>query len=220
VQRADIYVGIVGFRYGSPVKDEPGLSYTELEFQVATELGMPRLVFLLDEDAVLPLPRSYLSDPQYEERQQAFRARAKGAGVMVQRVGSAGQLELLLFQALKELRQQPEQQIDSGQQSERRPGGKPAVRRAKSVNPPPTTMEGQFAYQDFDPVDRAGPAGQLPGAGAAVASWGERSGAVHTAVHILGAGKLRAQGWPAPSTYSEGRPSRRHAAERIWWQAV
>src|SRR5215475_3365594 len=86
VWAADVYVLIAGFRYGSPVRDEPGVSYTELEFAAAAEQGLPRLIFILDEDAVLPLPRGYLSDPQYEERQSAFRARVKEVGVMVQRV--------------------------------------------------------------------------------------------------------------------------------------
>ena len=137
VQRANVYVGIIGFRYGSLVADEPELSYTELEFQAATEQGLARLVFLLDEDAVLPLPRSYLSDPQYEDRQQAFRARVMNAGIIVQRVGSPDQLETLLYQSLKELPRQTEQRIQSGLDRERQPADKPAVRRAKFVNPPP-----------------------------------------------------------------------------------
>ena len=92
--------GILGFRYGSPVRDEKEHSYTELEFAAATELGLPRLVFLLDDDAVLPLPRSVPVRPDYEERQAAFRARVAGAGITIQKVGSPERLEMLLFQAL------------------------------------------------------------------------------------------------------------------------
>ena len=105
VRRADVYVGVIGFLYGSPVRDAPELSYTELEFAAATELGLPRLVFLLDEDAVLPLPQSCLSDPVYGERQRAFRKRVRSAGTTIQWVGSPGDLELGLFHALTDLRQ-------------------------------------------------------------------------------------------------------------------
>jgi hypothetical protein len=103
VRGADVYVGIIGFRYGSPVRDDSGQSYTELEFAAATGYGLPRLVFLLDEDAVLPLPRSFQFDPRYEERQQEFRRRIAGAGVVVAKVSSPEQLETVLYQSLKEL---------------------------------------------------------------------------------------------------------------------
>jgi hypothetical protein len=103
VGQADVYAGIIGFRYGSPVRDEPGLSYTELEFTAAGELGLPRLLFVLDENAVLPLPGAFLSDPVHGERQRAFRARVQDAGITVQPVDSPDRLETLLFQALMTL---------------------------------------------------------------------------------------------------------------------
>ena len=106
LRRADLYLGIIGFRYGTPVRDDPGKSYTELEFEIATELGLPRLMFLLDEQAILPLPRPYLSDPEYDDRQHAFRQQVMAAGVTIRRVGSPGDLEVLLLQALTERHEQ------------------------------------------------------------------------------------------------------------------
>ena len=52
VSECDIYVAVIGFRYGSLVSGEV-MSYTELEFNEASAAGLPRLVFLLD-DAVDP----------------------------------------------------------------------------------------------------------------------------------------------------------------------
>src|SRR5262245_1524187 len=48
VRGCEVYVAVVGFRYGSVVPGE-AVSYTELEFEEAGAAGVPRLVFLLDD---------------------------------------------------------------------------------------------------------------------------------------------------------------------------
>jgi hypothetical protein len=71
VGAADVWVGLISLNYGSPVRGGGDVSYTELEFETATDLGRPRLVFLVDDDG--------LPSGQDVERQRAFRRRLQGA---------------------------------------------------------------------------------------------------------------------------------------------
>jgi Domain of unknown function (DUF4062)/NB-ARC domain len=106
VRECDVYVGLIGLRHGSPVRDRPESSYTELEFEAAAAAGIPRLVFLLDDEAVLPIPAVKLldSDLGLHARQRAFRARLLEADIVAAKVTSPEDLEVELLHALQETR--------------------------------------------------------------------------------------------------------------------
>jgi len=104
VQGCDVYVGIFGTRYGSPVRDRPEVSYTELEFDTATAVGIPRLVFLLDTEAdELGIPAKALIDREYGSRQDDFLQRVKDSGMTMQRFRNPDDLKALVERSLRAL---------------------------------------------------------------------------------------------------------------------
>lgn len=81
VRSCGVYVGILGTRYGSPVRDRSAVSYTELEFEAATRAGLDRLVFTLDTEAeTTGIPPSGLIDLPFGARQETFRCGSGTAG--------------------------------------------------------------------------------------------------------------------------------------------
>ncbi len=98
VRECEIYVAVIGFRYGSMVPGQ-AVSYTELEFDEASAAGLPRLVFLLDKPAGLS---ARLTDAD-RGAVEGFRQRLRSAGLVVRVFTSADALELEVFHALMEV---------------------------------------------------------------------------------------------------------------------
>ena len=97
VLACDIYVAIIGFRYGSLISGE-GVSYTEWEFMTASNAELPRLVFLLAEPACPPGLADVDLGPV-----EGFRKRLREAGLIVREFASSESLELEVFHALTDL---------------------------------------------------------------------------------------------------------------------
>ena len=103
VQDCDVYLGVLGLRYGSPVRDRRKVSYTELEFDTATEAGLDRLVFLLDTGGRdLGIPPKELID-RHRVRQDRFRRRVQDSEVTTQTFDSPDKLGWLVERSLREL---------------------------------------------------------------------------------------------------------------------
>jgi len=107
LSECDVYVGIFGLRYGSPVRDQPELSHTELEFDTATRRALPRLVFLVDVDSDdLGLPPKALVDLTHGPRQAAFLQRVRDSGLTVQTFRNPDHLAQLVERSLRNLERQ------------------------------------------------------------------------------------------------------------------
>ena len=144
VQGCEVYVGVLGTRYGSPVRDKPDVSYTELEFDTATEAGMDRLVFMLDPDAAeVGIPPSQLIDREYGDRQDAFRRKVRDSQLTKQSFTNPDMLGRLVERALRELAD-TRRRIGSGIEREQVPAEPQPVRASKFVNPPPATAPTWF----------------------------------------------------------------------------
>jgi Domain of unknown function (DUF4062)/Tetratricopeptide repeat len=108
VRECEIYVAVIGFQYGSLVPGEE-VSYTELEFRAASVVGVPRLIFLLDDPACPP----ERSDADHGPVQR-FRRRLRDAGLVIRSFTSAAGLELEVFHALSELAGQEPERLAPG----------------------------------------------------------------------------------------------------------
>ncbi len=139
-----MYVGVLGTRTVPRSGTSPEASYTELEFDTATEANLDRLVFVLNIDAAdVGIPLSKLIDSEYGARQDAFRRRVQDSAVTTQSFASPAELGRLVERSLRALAD-TRRRMTSGLQREQVPAEPQLVRTSKFVNPPPAVAPGWF----------------------------------------------------------------------------
>jgi hypothetical protein len=96
IASASMWIGLVGFRYGTIVRGVPTHSHVELEYDLAQLHDRPRLVCLLDDHAP-SLPPEAAIDRGTAIRQERFRARIRSGNAPILTFCSPAELHARLF---------------------------------------------------------------------------------------------------------------------------
>lgn len=99
VRRSQLYIVIVGMRYGS-IEEGSGKSYTELEYDEAIKNKIPVLAFIIDEEECSVLPK-YVDTGEKAEKLVAFKEKLK-ASYLVSRFKSPDDLKSLVTRSVQE----------------------------------------------------------------------------------------------------------------------
>jgi len=72
VEKSDVFIMFIGWRFGS-IEEEKNKSFVELEYEKATELGIPKFIFFMDENT--PVSPKYVSKHNDEILLSEFKKR-------------------------------------------------------------------------------------------------------------------------------------------------
>jgi tetratricopeptide (TPR) repeat protein len=160
VETCQVYIALLGFRYGTPVREAPESSYVELEFELAGAFGLPRLVFLLDPGAVTVQHGIDLDHAELLPRQLGFRRRVQDeAGVTTATFHTPDRLRDLVRRALEGLAPAPEPRSFGEPQATPRPAGLPAPGRCEGRGLLLAALISALTETDFQPLAILGPPG-------------------------------------------------------------
>lgn len=98
VRRCNIYVLLVGMRYGS-IDTDTGKSYTELEYEEALRYNIPVLAFIIDENECPVLPK-FFDYGEKAEKLKTFKKRLYDSH-MASRFKSSDDLRQLIIRAVE-----------------------------------------------------------------------------------------------------------------------